>query len=87
MDDSEKRRAIQMMIQRVLDDAPFSMRQIAEEAGVSYDAVRSWATNRRTPKPENLVQLADALRRRGDQLHAIGDELKMIAVREPDTRD
>jgi transcriptional regulator with XRE-family HTH domain len=79
MTEDARRKAVQAMIQRVLDDAPFSMRQIAEEAGVSYDAVRSWATNRRTPKPENLVQLADALRRRGDQLHAIGDELQRIA--------
>ena len=79
MSDEARRKAIQAMIQRVLDDAPFSMRQIAEEAGVSYDAVRSWATNRRTPKAENLVQLADALRRRGDQLHVISDELQKIA--------
>lgn len=78
MTEDARRKAVQAMIQRVLDDAPFSMRQIAEEADVSYDAVRSWATNRRTPKPENLVQLADALRRRGDQLHAIGDELQKI---------
>jgi transcriptional regulator with XRE-family HTH domain len=75
MDDFEKRETIQAMIQRVLDDAPFSMRQIAEEAGVSYDAVRSWATNRRTPKPQNLVQLAHALRRRGARLHLLADEL------------
>jgi transcriptional regulator with XRE-family HTH domain len=79
MPEDAQRKSIQMMIQRVLDDAPFSMRQIAEEAGVSYDAVRSWATNRRTPKPENLAQLAEALHRRGDQLHAMGDELQRIA--------
>ena len=79
MIDDPRRESVQAMVQRVLDDAPFSMRQIAEEAGVSYDAVRSWATNRRTPKPENLVQLGDALHRRGDQLHAIGDELRRLA--------
>lgn len=75
MSDDARRKAVQAMIQRVLDDAPFSMRQIAEEAGVSYDAVRSWATNRRTPKPENLVQLADALHRRSAALKALADEL------------
>lgn len=79
-------KSIQRMLQRVLDDAPFSMREIAEEAGVSYDAVRSWATNRRTPKPENLVQLANALHRRGNQLHAIGDELRTIARADGDER-
>lgn len=68
-----------MMIQRVLDDAPFSMRQIAEEAGVSYDAVRSWATNRRTPRTENLLQLSDALRQRSARLEALAAELTNVA--------
>ena len=68
-----------MMIQRILDDAPFSMRQLAEDAGVSYDAIRSWATDRRTPKTENLIQLADALERRENHLHALANELRSVA--------
>jgi transcriptional regulator with XRE-family HTH domain len=67
---------LRALIQRVLDDAPFSMRQLAEEAGISYDAVRSWASDRRTPRPENLEHLADALQRRASRLHAIADELR-----------
>jgi transcriptional regulator with XRE-family HTH domain len=64
------------LIQRVLDEAPFSMRQLADEAGISYDAVRSWASDRRTPRPENLEHLADALEQRGSRLHEIADELR-----------
>jgi transcriptional regulator with XRE-family HTH domain len=69
---------LRALIQRVLDEAPFSMRQLAEEAGISYDAIRSWATDRRTPRPENLVHLAAALERRGSHLHNIADELRRI---------
>lgn len=79
MTGDSQREAVQMMIQRVLDDAPFSMRQIAEEAGVSYDAVRSWATNRRTPRTENLLQLSDALRQRSVRLEALAAELASLA--------
>lgn len=68
-----------MFIQRVLDEAPFSMRQIAEEAGISYDAIRSWATDRRTPRPESLEQLAAAMERRGLRLHEMAAELRQVA--------
>jgi transcriptional regulator with XRE-family HTH domain len=67
---------LRALIQRVLDEAPFSMRQLAEEAGISYDAIRSWAADRRTPRPENLMQLAAALERRGSRLHEIADEVR-----------
>lgn len=67
---------LRALIQRILDEAPFSMRQLAEEAGISYDAVRSWASDRRTPRPENLEHLAAALERRGSHLHEIADELR-----------
>jgi transcriptional regulator with XRE-family HTH domain len=67
---------LRALIQRVLDEATFSMRQLAEEAGISYDAIRSWASDRRTPRPENLEYLASALERRGSRLHEIADELR-----------
>lgn len=66
------------LIQRVLDEAPFSMRQLAEEAGISYDAIRSWAADRRTPRPENLEQLAEALERRGARLQKIAEEVRRV---------
>lgn len=70
------------LIQRVLREVPFSMRQIAEEAGVSYDAVRSWATERRTPRTENLMQLADAIERRSQEMHSLAVALRKAAANE-----
>jgi lambda repressor-like predicted transcriptional regulator len=67
---------LRSLIQRVLDEAPFSMRQLADEAGISYDAIRSWATDRRTPRPENLEHLAVALEHRGERLREIADEVR-----------
>lgn len=67
---------LRQLIQRILDEAPFSMRQLAEEAGISYDAIRSWAADRRTPRLENLAHLADALERRGTRLHKIADDVR-----------
>lgn len=72
----EEQKSLRELIQRVLDEAPFSMRQIAEEAGISYDAIRSWATERRTARRENVAQLASALERRGERLALLATELR-----------
>lgn len=58
------------------------MRQIAEEAGVSYDAVRSWATKRRIPKAENLVQLAIVIERRSEDMQILAAALREAAGKE-----
>jgi transcriptional regulator with XRE-family HTH domain len=67
---------LRALIQRVLDEAPFSMRQLAEEAGLSYDAIRSWAADRRTPRLENLEHLAAALRQRASRLDDLAAEIR-----------
>ena len=72
--------SVRSLIQQILREVPFSMRQIAQEAGVSYDAVRSWATERRTPRTENLVQLADAIERRSQEMHSLADALRKAAA-------
>jgi lambda repressor-like predicted transcriptional regulator len=76
MPNEPEQKLLRELIQRVLDEAPFSMRQLAEEAGISYDAIRSWAADRRTPRPENLLQLVVALEQRGSRLHAIAQEVR-----------
>jgi transcriptional regulator with XRE-family HTH domain len=68
-----------MLIQRVLEEGPFSMRQLAEESGLSYDTVRAWAASRRTPREENLLQLAAALDQRGGNLRKLAAELRKEA--------
>jgi transcriptional regulator with XRE-family HTH domain len=67
------------MVQRVLREGPFSMRQLAEDAGLSYGVVRAWAMGRRTPTPENLSRIADGFERRTERLHAIITELRQAA--------
>lgn len=64
------------MLQRVLQGAPFSMRDWANDAGVSYAAFRSWAYGKRVPAPDKVQELAAALRTRAAQLEAFADELE-----------
>lgn len=68
-----------MLIQRVLEEGPFSMRQLADESGVSYDALYSWAACRRDPRADSLRQLAAGLRQRGSHLNDLADELERAA--------
>jgi transcriptional regulator with XRE-family HTH domain len=72
------------IVQRVLRDGPFSMRQLAEDAGLSYGVLRAWAMGRRTPTPENLSRIADGFERRAERLHAIVSDLRRVAGQQPE---
>jgi transcriptional regulator with XRE-family HTH domain len=63
------------MIQRALDATTGGIERLAEEMGVSHNTVWSWKAGRRNPSPENLRKLADVLRKRGDSLTRLADEL------------
>ena len=67
------------LVRRVLRDGPFSMRQLADDAGLKYDVLRGWAIGRRTPTAENLVRMADGFEQRAQQLRRIADELREAA--------
>lgn len=67
------------LVQRVLRDGPFSMRQLAEDAGLKYDVLRGWAIGRRTPTAENLSRMADGFDQRAQRLRRIADELREAA--------
>jgi transcriptional regulator with XRE-family HTH domain len=69
-------------VQRILRDGPFSMRQWAEESGLSYAALRAWAAGARVPEPESLQKLAGGLRQRIDSLSAMVAELDRAAESE-----
>jgi transcriptional regulator with XRE-family HTH domain len=66
-------------IRRVLRDAPFAMRQLAADAGLSYDVLRSWRSGRRRPSKPSAQRLADGLERRGEQLIELARELRRAA--------
>jgi transcriptional regulator with XRE-family HTH domain len=67
------------LIQRALEDGPFSIQQLGEEAGISYDTLYSWAKRRRAPRPENLQQLARGFDQRAKKLQEIAESLRRAA--------
>ncbi len=68
-----------MLIEKVIRQGPFSMRDLADVAGVSRDALYSWAAKRRTPQPDSLRRLAAGLRERGEHLQELAAELERAA--------
>ena len=52
------------------------MEDVADEAGVSYSALYSWATGRRRPGPRNLEKLARLAERRAGRLEGLAEELR-----------
>jgi hypothetical protein len=67
------------LVQRVLRDGPFSMRQFADDADPKYDVLRGWAIGRRTPTAENLSRMAYGFEEPAHKLLRIADELREAA--------
>lgn len=76
-----KRKGVQLAVQNVIDEAPFSLTDLADKAGVSYDSLRSWAIGRRTPRKATSDKLAAGLRKKARELEALASELE--SAREP----
>jgi len=55
------------------------MRQLADDAGLSYGVLRAWAMGRRTPTAENLSRIAGGFERRAEKLREIAQELQQVA--------
>ena len=77
---SEEGRA--MRVRRALTEAPFSMRHLAADMGLSYGAVRAWAAGVRNPTSQSARDLAKALRTRGEHLQRLADDLERAANRD-----
>jgi transcriptional regulator with XRE-family HTH domain len=71
-------------IRRVLREAPFAMRQLAADAGLSYDVLRSWRSGRRRPSRGSAQRLAEGLERRGQLLLALSRQLRDAAQEKSD---
>ncbi len=67
------------MVRRILEEAPFSVATLAQEAGISTASIYAWANEKRNPTAENLASLAAVLERRGGELQALADELRKAA--------
>lgn len=73
------RDALSELVQRALDEGPFTIQELADQIGVSYDSLYSWAKGRRVPRPENLRQLASGFDDRAGALRQVAAELRRAA--------
>jgi transcriptional regulator with XRE-family HTH domain len=60
----------------VLNALTLSLREIANELGVSHDTVKSWSAGRRSPSRAHLARLADMLETRSGDLQDHADALR-----------
>jgi len=71
-----RRKEVGELIERVLDQATFTMRQVAELAGVTYTTVRRWKTRTRVPDADSRRRLASAFRKHAARLQELARELE-----------
>jgi AcrR family transcriptional regulator len=67
---------ISELVKELLDGVAGRMEDVADEAGVSYSALYSWATGRRRPGRRNLDRLAALAERRARRLDALTERLR-----------
>jgi transcriptional regulator with XRE-family HTH domain len=77
------REALRQVLMLVLDEGPFSMRDLAQDAGVGYEALRSWAAGRHVPDPETVGRLARAIEGRSERLREFATQLRHAAETGP----
>jgi ribosome-binding protein aMBF1 (putative translation factor) len=63
-------------VRRALREGPFAMRQLAADAGLSYDVLRSWRSGRRQPNRDSIRKLAIGLAKRSERLKTLAAELR-----------
>ena len=73
---------VREMIQKVLEAAPLTIDSLAKEAGVSRGTLYMWMNGKRNPTSDNLAALADALDRRGGDLHELAKQLRQATESE-----
>lgn len=62
-------------LSRVADAASCSGRKLMESAGLSWRSLSSWKSGDRTPLPENVRALGQALQVKGERMRRLGTEL------------
>jgi hypothetical protein len=66
-------------VRTVLKEAPFAMRQLAADSGLSYDVLRSWRCGRRKPNRASVRKLVVGLNRRAERMKQLASELRKLA--------
>jgi transcriptional regulator with XRE-family HTH domain len=72
----KKGEAISGLVGDLLEGIAGRMEDVAQEAGVSYSALYSWATGRRRPGRRNLERLASLAEERAARLEELAGELR-----------
>jgi transcriptional regulator with XRE-family HTH domain len=73
------REARRVLVWKILRDSALKSADLARDAGVSDNALRSWLTGRRVPEPESLIRLAEGLERRAARLTNLAEALREAA--------
>jgi transcriptional regulator with XRE-family HTH domain len=68
-----------VIMQRALKLATPSLRQLAEETGITYASLKAWSAGHRTPNAENANIVADALKARAAALAELAERLRRAA--------
>ena len=63
------------LIDELLDTTAGRLEDVAEEAGVSYSALYSWATGRRRPSQKNVDRLVELARARAARHSHVANRL------------
>lgn len=64
-----------------VERAVLTARGVMEVAGLSYDALHSWRSERREPSPESLERLADAFEQHARELDRLAAVLRKEAAK------
>jgi hypothetical protein len=67
------------MLAHVLDAVAPTLREVARDAGISYEAIRSYRKGIRTPPRAVIQRLVRVLRKRGGKLQQLADQLERQA--------
>lgn len=68
-------------VREAIKTAPFTLHDLAREAGISYDSLRSWSVGRRDPRTASVRRLSAGLRRKAASLIELADSLDRTTTR------
>jgi transcriptional regulator with XRE-family HTH domain len=67
---------VEEAVRKSLTEAPFALKQLSEQSGISYDVVRSWKSGRRRPSREGARRLAAGLEEKAGELLALAQAVR-----------
>lgn len=70
-----------MALQEALKAAPFTLADVAQEAGLSLHTIRAYAYGKRVPDAENAARVVRALRKRAERITRLAEKLEREADR------